>query len=95
MGNYKATKKVLEEYTWQQRKHFYKEANVYLWDGPYLFKRSPHGLLRRCVAASTVRSIISHCNSSPYGGHHSGEKTPAKVLQSRFWRPILFQDCKA
>jgi len=35
-----------------------------------------------------------HCHSSAYAGHHSGEKTAAKVLQSGFWWPTLFKDCQ-
>ncbi|MCI18121.1 hypothetical protein A2U01_0039273, partial [Trifolium medium] len=34
-----------------------------------------------------------HCHSSPYGGHHSGPRTAAKVLQSGFFWPTLFKDC--
>ena len=30
MENYKVKNVVLEEYTWKQRKHFYKEVNFYL-----------------------------------------------------------------
>lgn len=30
MKNYKPTNIVPKDYTWQQRKHFYKEANFYL-----------------------------------------------------------------
>jgi len=37
---------------------------------------------------------MRHCHSSAYGGHHSGERTAAKVLQSGFWWPILFKDCQ-
>lgn len=58
MENYKATKVVIEEYTWHQRKHFYKEANFYLWDDPYLFKRSHDGLLHMCVAGIEADKII-------------------------------------
>jgi len=64
---------------------FFKDANHYLWDDPYLFKVSTDGLIRRCVAREEANSIMWHCHSLTYGGHHSGERTAAKILQSGFW----------
>jgi hypothetical protein len=32
-------------------------------------------------------------HASPYGGHHAGQCTAAKVLQSNFYWPALFKDC--
>jgi hypothetical protein len=65
-----------------------------LWDDPYLFKVSADGLIRHCVAGTEASSIMWHCHSSAYGGHHSGERTAAKILQSGFWWPTLFKDCQ-
>ena len=31
-------------------------------------------------------------HDSPYGGHHAGERTAAKVLQPGFYWPTLFKD---
>lgn len=95
MANYKAIKVVPKEYTWQQRKCFYKEEKIYLWDDPCLFKISPEGLLRKCVAGKEAENIIWHCHSSAYGGHHSCERTAAKILQSGFWWSTLFNDYKS
>jgi len=36
--------------TQQKKKKFFKEANFYLWDDPYLFRTNTDGLSRRCVA---------------------------------------------
>lgn len=94
MANYKSTNVVTEEYTWKQRKRFYKESNFYLWDDTYLFKRNPDGLLRMCVIGKEADKIMWHCHSSTYGGHHIGERTTTKFLQSGFWWPTLFSDCK-
>lgn len=84
MENYKATNAVLEEYSWKQRKRFYKEANFYLWDDLYLFKRNPDGLLCMCVAGREADNTMWHCHSSAYEGYHGGERMAAKILQSRF-----------
>jgi hypothetical protein len=36
--------------------------------------------------------ILESHHSSPYAGHHAGDRTIAKVLQSGFYRPTLFRD---
>lgn len=84
MENYKATKSVLEDYTWQKKKHFYKEANHYLWDEPHVFKVSVDGLICICVTGKEVRDIMWNFYSLAYGGHHSGERTTSKILQNNF-----------
>lgn len=94
LENYKATNEVPEKYTWQQQKHFYKEAKFYLWDDSYLFKRSLYGLLHMCVAGRKVDNMMWQCHNSVYRGHHSGERTTTKILKSEFLWPTLFNDCK-
>jgi hypothetical protein len=37
-------------------------------------------------------NIIRDCHASPYGGHHTRQRTAAKVLQSSFYWPTLFKD---
>jgi hypothetical protein len=32
------------------------------------------------VDEDEAQKIMWHCHSSPYGGHHSGPRTAAKVL---------------
>lgn len=59
-----------------------------------MFKRSPGGLLRRCIIGKEADTIIWHFHSSAYGGHHGGERIAAKMLQSGFWWPTLFKNCK-
>jgi hypothetical protein len=56
-------------------------------------KVGPDGILRRCVAGKEAESIMWHCRSSAYGGHHGGERTAAKILPRSFWWPTLFKDC--
>ena len=36
--------------------------------------------------------IIRKCHSEAYGGHHAGDRTTHKVLQSGFYWPTLFKD---
>jgi len=58
MANFKAGGLVPDYMDWQQRKKFYKDANHYLWDDPYLFQVSTDSLIRRCVAGEEANSIM-------------------------------------
>jgi hypothetical protein len=80
MANFKDGNIVPDDLEYHQREKFFKDANHYLWDDPYLFKVSTDGLIRRCVAGEEANSIMWHCHSSAARGHHSGERTAVKVL---------------
>ncbi|KAK1651394.1 hypothetical protein QYE76_069199 [Lolium multiflorum] len=41
-----------------------------------------------------VIKILSKCHGSAYGGHHAGDRTAQKVLQSGFYWPTLFKDAR-
>ena len=58
----------------------------------HIFKIGADNLLRRCMTREEARSILWHCYNSPYGGHYSGDKTTAKVLQAGFFWPSIFKD---
>ncbi|CAN6446975.1 unnamed protein product [Victoria cruziana] len=49
-------------------------------------------VFRRCVPEEEFQSILSFCHSQACGGHYSGKKTAAKVLQSGFFWPSLHKD---
>ncbi|XP_059279593.1 uncharacterized protein LOC132033598 [Lycium ferocissimum] len=42
-----------------------------------------------------MHAILESCHSSSYAGHHSSDRTLAKVLQSGFSLPTLFKDAHA
>ncbi|XP_075080426.1 uncharacterized protein LOC142165935 [Nicotiana tabacum] len=42
-----------------------------------------------------VELVLYDCHASPYGGHHGGDRTTAKVLQSGLFCPTLFKDAHA
>ncbi|CAJ2640369.1 unnamed protein product [Trifolium pratense] len=93
IANLKASGFIPEEMTAQQKKKLFADSRHYFWDDPFLFKMSNDGMIRRCVADNEIRGIMWHCHNSPCGGHHSGPRTAAKVLQSGFFWPTIFQDC--
>ena len=57
----------------------------YFWDDPHLYKEGPDGIVRRCIPEHEQKDILRQCHDSPYGGHHAGERTAHKVLQSGFY----------
>ena len=52
------------------------------------------GIIRCCVPEHEQRQILWKCHSESYGGHHAGDRTTHKVLQSRFYWPTLFKDAR-
>ena len=94
MANYKAGRIIPQEYTKQQVKKLLHEARFFFWDEPFLFKRCPDGMIRRCVPEGEMKDILWHCHNSSYGGHFGAERTAAKVLQSGFYWPSIFKDAR-
>src|SRR3990170_5013372 len=56
----------------------------YFWDDPHLYKEGLHGVIRHCVPEHEHEQILRKCHSKAYGGHHVGDRTAHKVLQSGF-----------
>ena len=49
-------------------------------------------MFRRSIPDHEVRSVLSFCHDQACGGHFSGRKIAAKVLQCGFYWPTLFRD---
>ena len=64
----------------------------YFWEDPKLFHMGSGQLIRRCVHEEEQQSILNFCHNLTCRGHFSGKKTVAKVLQSGFYWPMLFND---
>ena len=75
-----------------KKKKFLHDCRFYLWDDPFLYKRGVYGLVRRCVSEEEQRDVLRACHDSNYGGHFSGDRTAAKVVQSGLYWPTLFKD---
>ncbi|CAA7039491.1 unnamed protein product [Microthlaspi erraticum] len=45
-----------------KRKKFFKDARHYYWDEPYLYKRGPDSIYRRCIAEEDVQGVLEHCH---------------------------------
>ena len=66
----------------KHNKHkFFSLARFFYWDDPYLFKYCSDKIFRMCIPNNKIRSVLSFCHDQACGGHFSGRKTAAKVLQ--------------
>ena len=59
---------------------FFHDIKMYFWEEPFLYKLCKDGIYRCCLLEEEIQSVISHCHTSPYGGHASSSKTITKVL---------------
>jgi hypothetical protein len=78
----------------ENKRKLIHESRLHLWDEPYLFQVCSDRLLRGCVLADEATKIIERCHSSPYGGHYGAFRTNAKIWQSKFFRPTMYDDTK-
>ena len=83
------------EWTADNRRRFLHDVRFYVWDEPFLYRQCADQLVRRCVPEEEMKAILHDCHASPYGGHHGGDRTAQKVLQSGFYWPKLFKDAHA
>ena len=68
------------------------EGRRHLWDAPYLYRVCADGLLRRCVPTMEAQKIIEKYHIAPYGGHYGIFCTQAKIWQSGFFWPSMYED---
>ena len=74
----------------RKRKKFH-DLRHYFWDDPH-YKEGVDGIIRSCVPEHEQEQILRECHSEAYEGHHVGDRTAHKVLQSGFYWPTLFKD---
>ena len=90
--NYLVAKVIPPKFSYQQKKRFFAHLKHYYWEDPILYRHCADQVIRRCVPEDEMNSILNHCHALPCGGHFSGQRTVAKVLQSGFYWPSLFKD---
>jgi hypothetical protein len=77
------------------KKKIIRDSRLHLWDDPYLYRVCVDGILRRCIPAFETWKILERCHLSPYGGHYGAFHTNAKVWQSGFYWPAMYDDAKS
>jgi hypothetical protein len=78
----------------ENKKKLAYESRRHLWDDPYLYRVCAVGLLRWCVPTAEGIKIIEKCQAAPYGGHYGVFRTQAKIWQSGFYWPKMYEDTK-
>ncbi|XP_047259759.1 uncharacterized protein LOC124892528 [Capsicum annuum] len=81
--------------TIQQRKKLLHDSRAYIWNKLYLFKQGPDRFIRRRIPEAEFSKVLKDYHSSPYSGHHGGERIARKGLQLVFFWPTLFKDAIA
>ncbi|XP_016441792.2 uncharacterized protein LOC107767335 [Nicotiana tabacum] len=80
--NYLVSGVLSSEIESEARKWFLHDVNFYYWDEPYLYKQCADQMMRRCIPEKEVELVLYDCHASPYGGHHGGIRTTAKLLNN-------------
>nr|GEZ65171.1 reverse transcriptase domain-containing protein [Tanacetum cinerariifolium] len=80
LANYHAGNFIIKGMTSQQKQKFFKYAQHYFWDDPYLFRTCADQIIRRCVAGKEAIDILNACHSGPTGGHYGANYTAKKVF---------------
>ena len=93
-ANYLASKAVPEQMGRQERKRFFAQLKYYFWDVPFLFRRCPDQIIRRCVSEKEAIRIMKECHAGPSGGHHGINTTAQKIFDAGFYWPTIFRDVK-
>jgi hypothetical protein len=77
------------------KKKIIRDSRLHIWDDTYLYRVCADGLLRRRIHAFETWKIHERCHSSPYEGHYGAFRTNAKVWQSGFYWPTMYDDAKS
>nr|GFA57983.1 reverse transcriptase domain-containing protein [Tanacetum cinerariifolium] len=92
LANYHAVNSIIKGMTSQQKQMFFKDAQHYFWDDPYLFRTCADQIIRRCVARKEAIDILNACHSGPTRGHYRANYTTKKVFDSGFYWPTIYKD---
>ncbi|XP_070007693.1 uncharacterized protein [Nicotiana sylvestris] len=92
LANFLVSGIIPNEFSSNQKKKLKRDCQDYYWDKLYLYRICTDEVITRCVLEEKQVEILGACHSSPYGGHHSGGRTTAKVLSCGFYWPTLYKD---
>nr|GEZ77395.1 reverse transcriptase domain-containing protein [Tanacetum cinerariifolium] len=92
LANYHARNFIIKGMTSQQKQKFFKDAQHYFWDDPYLFRTCADQIIRRCVAGKEAIDILNACHSGPTGRHYGANYTAKKLFDSGFYWPSIYKD---
>jgi hypothetical protein len=80
-ANYLVGKNLPPHFTYHQINKFFNDLKHYYWDDPHLYRHGRDGI----IPDHDIQAILLSAHRDPYGGHHAGDRTTAKVLQLGFY----------
>ncbi|KAL3702027.1 hypothetical protein R1sor_020049 [Riccia sorocarpa] len=57
-----------------------------------LYRMGPDNVLRRCLSAEEIPTVLKASHTDEAGGHFSGELTARKIYLSGYWWPTVHKD---
>ncbi|KAL3693085.1 hypothetical protein R1sor_006736 [Riccia sorocarpa] len=58
-----------------------------------LYRMGPDNVLRRCLSAEEIPTVLKASHTDEAGGHFSGKLTARKIYLSGYWWPTVHTDC--
>ena len=92
--NYLVSGIIPSDLSYHQRKKFLWEVKHNFCEEPLLYKHCANGMIRRFMPQEEMKDILKHCHSLECGGNFNTSKTIARVWQSDFYWPTMYQDAK-
>ena len=90
--NYLVCGKTPSHWSTQDYRQFKAEVKLFFYDDPYLYKYCSDQVVRKCVPDNEIQSVLTFNHAGACGGHFSGNKTVAKILQCGLYWPHMFKD---
>ncbi|KAH9770111.1 hypothetical protein KPL71_012262 [Citrus sinensis] len=90
-ANYLVSGMLPPELKFQEKKKFFHDVRSYQWDDPYLYKLCSDQVIQKCAFEGEIHHILESCHAAAYGGHFSGHRIAAKILQLGYYWPTNFK----
>ena len=91
-ANYLVSELLPPNLAYQQKNRFFHDVRNYQWDDPHLDKLCSNHVIRKYILDEEISNIMQSYHVAAYGGHFSRHKTEVKVLQSSYYRSVIFKD---
>jgi len=78
-----------------QRRRFKIHAQNYIEIDQVLYRRNHDGVLLRCIPIAKIAKLIEEFHSGASSDHFLGYTTAGKIIQARYYWPIMFKEAFA
>nr|GEZ65267.1 reverse transcriptase domain-containing protein [Tanacetum cinerariifolium] len=92
LANYHAGNFIIKGMTSQQKHKFFKDARLYFWDDPYLFRTCADQIIRRCVDSKEAIDILNACHSGPTGDTTEPTTQRRRFLNQAYENSLIYKE---